>query len=143
MKQVILILSLITLTFCKSFASDPVSTLVQKNFNAKFSGATDVSWSQANGYAVAAFSQDGKRKYAYYNQSADLVVVAEAIQLQQLSEDQRSNLDENFSDYTVKEAYKMKNEDGIRYYLVLENKKESIILNGVSAEWEIVKRTKK
>ena len=143
MKQVILILSIVTLSLTKSFAADPVSTFLEKTFNSKFSNAKEVSWSQANGYSIAAFTLDGKRKYAYYNQAAELVVVAEGITLQQLSEDQRANLEENFSGYSVKEAYKMKNDEGTRYYIVVENEKEIIILNSVSADWDVVKKTKK
>ena len=143
MKRIIITLGLFALTISQSFAADPtVSTAVVKSFEARFANATDVSWSEADGYAIAAFTQNGVRRYAYYNQAAELVVVAQPITIRQLSEDLQFSLEENFSGYEVNELYKMKNEDGTRYYGVLKNKKESIIINGVSGEWEIVKKVK-
>lgn len=141
MKQVILILSLFVLAITKSFAADPVSSAVEKTFQSKFAGATDVKWSEANGYTVANFVQEGKKKFAYFTSGGELVVVAEPIH--QLSADQQESLEESFRGYTITEAYKMKSNEGTRFYLVIENQKESLILNNTAGGWEVVKRNKK
>jgi len=144
MKQVIIILGFLFITAGKSIAADPsVSSEVLKSFQTTFAAAKEVSWSQAEGFYIASFQLNGKKKHAYYNQSAELVVVAEPISMNQLTDELQANISERFSHAFVREVYKLKDNAGIRYYAVLETEKEKIIVNASGDVWEVAKRSKK
>lgn len=144
MKQVIIILAFLAMALSKSFAADPaVSNDVLKSFQSTFSAAKEVSWSQAEGFYIASFFLNGKKKYAYYNQSGELVVVVEPITMNQLSVELQADIIEQFSYAYVREVYKMKDNSGVRYYAVLETEKEKLIVNATGDVWEVAKKSKK
>ena len=144
MKQVLIVLSILVMAFSKSVAADPsVSNEVMKSFQAAFATAKEVSWSQADGFYVVSFQLNGKKKYAYYNQSAELVVVAEPINIHQLTDELQADIIQRFTNAHLRELYKMKDSSGIRYYAVLETEKDKIIVNAIDDVWKVAKRTRK
>jgi hypothetical protein len=144
MKKIVITLSLMLAVIAQSFAADPtVSASLQKEFEARFARAKDVSWSQAEGFSVAAFTQYGKKLFAYFNSSNELVVVAEPINLQMLPEEALASLVEEHPDYTIAEVYKMRSDDGVRYHAVLKNEKEKVFVTSTGKQWAVAKRIKK
>jgi hypothetical protein len=144
MKKIIITLSLMVAVLAQSFATEPgVTASTQKAFESQFARAKDVSWSQSGEFVIASFTQYGKKLYAYYNQSSELVVVAEPITLQALPAEMFVSLVEGHPDYIVSEVYKMKSDDGVRYHAVIENAKEKVFVNNSGEGWSITKKTKK
>ncbi|MGZ3837426.1 MAG: hypothetical protein ACXVMS_02085 [Flavisolibacter sp.] len=145
MKRIIITLSvLFTLATSYSFASEvKVSHTVLQAFQSRFSDAENVQWSQANGFTVAAFTIDDQKQYAYFNTAGELTVVAEPLTVKQLSKSQKANLEKSYGDYTVTDAYKLEDNDGTKYYVVVENSSKRIILSTSANKWEVVKSSAK
>lgn len=144
MKQVFIIISLFVVTTVRSYAADPnVSATIEQAFKSTFLKAENVSWATEKDFTVASFTIAGKKQFAYYNQLAELVVVAEPLTLRQLPISLEEGLSDNFSDCTPIELYKMKNDEGIRYYAVLVSAKEKLFVSWNGGEWQIAKSTKK
>jgi hypothetical protein len=143
MKRIITALSLVlTLAITSSFAADvKVSASVMQTFKSRFADAQNVIWSQANGFTIAEFTQDETKQFAYFNTAGDLAVVAEPLAVTQLSKAQQSNLRKAFADYTVTDVYKLQDEEGSKYFAVVENSSKKLILNTTSSKWDIVKTT--
>jgi hypothetical protein len=144
MKKIIIILSLFIVSINQSFATEPnVSSAIVKEFELRFNRAKDVSWSVTHDFVVASFTQYGKKLSAYFNQSAQLVVVAEPITVQLLPAELFISLVENHPTHTISEVFKMKSDEGVRYYAVLETKSEKLYVNNNGNEWSIAKKIKK
>lgn len=145
MKRFIITLSvLLTLATTYSFASDTkVSNSILQAFKSRFTDAENVKWSQANGFTVAEFTTEDQKQYAYFNTAGELTVVAEPLSFNQLSKSQRMNLQKNYSDYTIADVYKLEDNDGVKYYVVVENSSKKIILSTNASKWDVVKTTVK
>jgi hypothetical protein len=136
MKRILFVLGLSLFIFGSAFATDvPVTAVTLRSFEINFRGAKDVSWSESEKFSIARFTLEGKTKYAYFDAAGDLVVVAEPITLNELSDVQKANLYKNFEAYTITDLYKMVNEEGTRYFAVVENKNKQLILSNTSGKW--------
>lgn len=145
MKRFIITLSvLLTLATTYSFASDTkVSNSILQAFKSRFTDAENVKWSQTNGFTIAEFTTEDQKQYAYFNTAGELTVVAEPLSFNQLSKSQRMNLQKNYSDYTIADVYKLEDNDGVKYYVVVENSSKKIILSTNASKWDVVKTTVK
>jgi len=72
-----------------------------------------------------------------------LTVVAEPLTMKQLSKAQQANLLKNFQDYAITEIYRLDDNEDIKYYAVVENSTQKLILNTSATKWNIVKTTQK
>lgn len=146
MKRIVIALSvLFTLaTTTTAFAGEvKVSSSVMQAFKARFADAVNVSWSEANGFTIAEFTLDDTRHFAYYNAAAELTVVAQPLTIKELSKVQQTNLRKNYADYTVVDVYQLEDNDGVKFYTIVENSSKKIILSTTSSKWEVVKSTNK
>ncbi len=144
MKQLFIILSLFISSVMSSYAADPnVSASIEQAFKSKFTKAENVSWAIEKDFTIATFTLSGKKQIAYFNYAAELIVVAEPLTLRQLPISLEEALADNFSNSTPIELYKMKNDDGVRYYAVLVSAKEKLFVNWNGDEWQIAKSIKK
>lgn len=146
MKRIIITLSvLFTLaTTTTAFASEvKVSPSVMQAFKARFADAESVSWSEAKGFTIAEFTIDDEKQIAYFNAAGELTVVAQPLTIKELSKAQRTNLRKNYADYTVVDIYQLEDNEGIKYYAIVENGAKKIILSTTSNKWDVVKSTNK
>lgn len=145
MKRLFITLSVVFALFAvNSFANDvKVSNAVLQAFKSRFSDAENVNWSQVNNFTVAEFTLDEKKHFAYYNAAGELAVVAEPLTMKQLSKAQQANLLKNFQDYAITEIYRLDDNEDIKYYAVVENSTQKLILNTSATKWNIVKTTQK
>jgi len=144
MKQLLFIISFFALLSHKSIAAETtIPSTILHSFYSSFAEAKDVSWEQKDELTVASFYLDGIKKYAYYSEAAELLVVAENITLAQLPASLHAQLQEKFGKYTISEAFKIKGVHGMRYSVILESVKEKVFLSSADGDWEVAKRTRK
>jgi hypothetical protein len=146
MKRIIITLSvLFTLaTTTTAFASEvKVSPSVMQAFKARFADAENVSWSEANGFTIAEFTLDDTKHFAYFNAAGEITVVAQPLTVKDLSKAQQTNLRKNYADYTVVDVYQLEDNEGVKYYAVVENASKKIILSTTTSKWDVVKSTNK
>lgn len=145
MKRIIITLSvLFTLAVTTAFASEvKVSSAVMQAFKTRFADAENVNWSQANGFTIAEFTLDDTKQFAYFNEAAELTVVAQPLTLKQLSKAQQTNLRKNYAGYRIVDIYQLEDSEEIKFYAVVENESRKIILNTTSSRWNVVKVTNK
>lgn len=145
MKRIIITLSAVFMLLSTySFATDvKVSYTVMQAFKARFSDAENVSWSQTNGFTVAEFTVDEKKQYAYFNTAGELTVLAEPLTITQLSKSQQANLNKAYGTYTIVDIYRLEDNEGLKYYAVVENSAQKIILSTTTNKWDVVKTTNK
>lgn len=145
MKRVLFTLCVVlTLATTTAFAGDvKVSSIVLSLFKEKFAGAQNVSWSEANGFTIAEFTLDAAKQFAYFNAAGELTVVAQPLALQDLSKAQQAGLHKKYGDYNVVDIYQLEDNEGVKYFVVVENATQKIILNTTSTKWDVFKTIKK
>jgi hypothetical protein len=124
-----------------AFATDNVTPSILRSFENTFSNASEVSWSTIDNFTVARFTQDTKVYYAYYNRSSELTLVAECISPEQLNKTQQRNLKKEYGDYLVSDVYKVEDEDGTRYFAVVESSSTKIILRSIGNSWDVLRKS--
>jgi len=140
MKRIIVLFAFLMLATFSGFANDvKVSPAVRQAFKAKFTGAENVTWSEVNEFTVAAFTLDDIKQYAYFNNAGELTVLAQPLTLKQLSKKQQANLQNDYNNYAIVDLYKTDDSEEVRYYAVIENETQRIILSTTLAKWEVVK----
>ena len=144
MKQILIVFSFIVLGLSQSKANEtPIPSVVLQSFFKTFSKASDVSWEQTNGFTVAAFTMDGHKQYAYYNDANELVVTAEPISSESLPDELQSDLKASYSKYLVVDVYRFKIGNEISYRAVVENSKRKIFLQSFNNTWDEARLIKK
>jgi hypothetical protein len=145
MKRIMITLFVfLTLAATSAFAGEVnVSPVIRQAFNARFTGAENVSWSQADEFTVAEFTLDEVKQYAYFNSAGELTVVAQPMTVKQLSKRQQETLNKGYGDYTIVNVYKTDDGQEQKYYAVVENDNQKVIVSTTSSRWEVVKSTKK
>jgi hypothetical protein len=145
MKRIIITLFVfLSLATTSAFASEVnVSPVIRQAFNARFTGAENVSWSQADEFTVAEFTLDDVKQYAYFNNAGELTVVAQPMSVKQLSKKQQASLSNGYGDYSIVNVYKTDDGQEQKFYAVVENDNQKVILSTTSSKWEVVKTTKK
>jgi hypothetical protein len=145
MKRIIITLFVfLSLATTSAFASEVnVSPAIRQAFNARFTGAEKVTWSQAGEFIVAEFTLDDVKQYAYFNSAGELTVVAQPMTVKQLSKKQQATLSSAYGDYTIVNVYRTDDGQEQKYYAVVENDNQKVIVSTTSSKWEVVKATKK
>lgn len=144
MKHFLFILSFFALLSHHSHANDAlIPTPLLQSFYSSFTDAEDVRWEKAGKLTVASFFSQGKKKFAYYNQSAELVVLAELISVDQLPENMRRSFQQNFGRQTVSDLFLLKDAQGISYHAIFETAKDKIFVKSTDESWEIEKQVRK
>jgi len=144
MKQLLLLLCLAILGTNPLEAKEtPIPSVILHSFFSKFKSATDVCWSQNNGFTVASFSVDHHKKFAYYSHSNELILVAEPITADRLPSNLQEEIESMYKHYATVDVYKLDENGNTTYSAVVENEKRKIFLKSAGNYWEEVKLVKK
>jgi hypothetical protein len=60
-----------------------------------------------------------------------------------LNKTQQKNLGKAYADFTISDVYKVEDEEGSRFFAVVENSHSKIILKSVGNGWEMMKSSHK
>jgi len=144
MKRIFFILGFLSIMAGTAFANEiKVSNTILRAFASTFTTARDVKWSQAEGFLIAEFISEEGKQYAYYNQAGELVVVAQAIEISELSAGQQKHLRNMAQGYHITALYKMNGNEEIRYFAVLETPEKKVIVSTTGKRWQVNSTTAK
>lgn len=114
-----------------------------ENFQATFSGASNVEWTSKENFTKASFIQNEQKVEVFYNPEGDYIASTSQIRLDELPSFVKRTFAKKYSDYTVKEAFKFKAEDENDYFISAENEKENLVLKVKEGSVLVYSRTSK
>ncbi len=119
--------------FAKSTSS--TNTIAIKQLKAEFKDAANVTWSSTqSNLTEASFEWNGQRLHAFYNAEGTQVAVSREINEDKLPLKAQQTIKNKYEGYKIAEAIEYNGtEEGLSYYVSLENANKKIILN-ISAE---------
>jgi hypothetical protein len=141
MKSLFLVLGLaLSLVATNSYAVDikTINTILQK-FGREFKQAKDIRWTNTDELLVIEFKEEEKTRYAYYNQEAELLVLAKPMTVGQLNESLQQELAKKYSAFVVTDVYQLNDKEGIKYSAVAIKGNEKIILSSNGKKWQLMK----
>lgn len=105
-----------------AFAADTkdvakVSYGVKANFEARFSGATNVSWTLRDNFTKATFTLAGQQVEAFYSVDGELIASSRKVEFGKLPLEGIQAIQKKYSTYTVSETIEF-DQDGDRSYFV-------------------------
>ena len=98
------------------------------NFKSSFAGASHVEWSSKENFTIASFLQDDHKVEVFYNTDGDFVAASNQVGMEQLPSYFKKVVEKKYSNYTVKEAFKLNGNDEIAYFIFAENDEDKIVL---------------
>lgn len=144
MKHILLIFYFVIIISGRSHANDkPIPTPMLHSFYSTFTDAQDVRWEQSGKLTLASFILHGKKKFAYYNDLSELIIVADPIALEELPETLRESVHKSFGRYMISEIFKLKDAQGISYHIILASPKEKLFVKSNGRNWEVEKDVRK
>jgi len=136
----------LSLTSLRSFAGEIViSDAALSSFKATFSNATEVHWTTLNEYYKVSFFLQGEYITAYYDNYGQRIAVTRNITLKNLPLSLQISLKTEYDNYWISDIFEInKTEDGIAYYVTIENADSRIVLkSGSTPEWTTFKKISK
>lgn len=128
-----------------TFANDEkISNNIIASFQSSFKDASEVNWSRINDLYVATFTMQNQKASAYYNAQGNLIATGRYITYQQVPIALFASLQEKAKGYHITGIMEVSNEDGIHYYVSLENEKQTIQLKSIALNnWSLYKKMRK
>ncbi len=103
-----------------------VSSLLKKDFPA----ASNISYKEGKTFTTVSFVWNNQRLQAFYDNDGNKIGISRAIQLQSLPMSAYSTIQTKYAGYAATEAIEMDNtQDGVSYYVSLQNDTERLILH--------------
>lgn len=127
-------------TTTTSFAGDKnIPGTVSTSFAKHFIGAKNASWSHVGILYEVQFEQDQQVYYGFYNEEGDLVVLSRHISPDKLETKLQSNLKKYFDEgYWVTDLFEIKSENGISYFLIINNADRQLELKSTdNGKWNV------
>ena len=114
------------------------NTIAIKQLKAEFKDAANVTWSNTKTQLTeASFEWNGQKLHAFYNAEGDQVAVSREVNEDKLPLKAMQTIKSKYDGYKTTEAIEYNSaEEGLSYYVSLENGNKKIILN-VSAEGSV------
>jgi hypothetical protein len=131
MKKIILSLAIVVAVFSSAFAGHTgnYKELAVAAFQKDFHKASDVSWAVTDRYIQAQFSIDRETMFAYYDFQGKLIGLVHHILTSSLPENLSKDIKKHYSNYWVSELFQVTTDDGVFYYVQLNNGDETIVLS--------------
>jgi hypothetical protein len=131
MKKSILSIAIVLAVIGTAFGKHP-STVTQRaaaSFQNDFRQASEVSWAETNNYVLATFSMNRETMFAYYDFQGNLIGLVHHILTTSLPENLKADIKKHYGGYWVSELFQITNEQGVYYYIQLQNADETIVLS--------------
>lgn len=122
MKKILIAALMAVLVGSSAFAADTkdaakVSYRAKSNFEAHFSGATNITWTQREHYTKVSFTLAGQPVEAFFSLEGELMGSSRAIEFSKLPLEAIQTIQKKYSTYTVSESIEF-NEGGEKSYFV-------------------------
>jgi hypothetical protein len=140
------LISVLSLVNTKAHASDDVtvSAAVLASFQSAFKNASEVKWKTSGDYYKADFIVNEQYVTAYYDSNAALVAVTRNVNSFQLPITLQTKLKASYEQYWISELFELSNENGVSYYVTVENGDSKITLQSLNAtEWTVYQKQSK
>lgn len=140
------LISVFSLVNVKAHASDDVnvSAAVLASFHSAFKNASDVKWKTSGDYYKADFVVNEQYVTAYYDDNAMLVAVTRNINSFQLPITLQTKLRASHPEYWISDLFELSNENGVSYYVTVENGESKITLRSTnSTDWTVYQKQSK
>jgi hypothetical protein len=143
MRKIILALAVILIAGLSSgFANTPVdiNKKAAAAFHADFKKAKDVKWVESPKYIQVQFNLDDKVMYAYYSPDGRLICQTRNILTTDLPAYLRNDIKKNYGSYWVSELFQLSTDQGVSYYVRLEDGEGYVTLSAESGDnWRTYK----
>lgn len=124
--------------------NDGVAPAALESFQSSFKSATEVSWSVSNTHYKASFNLNGQYATAYYGLDGKLMGLTRNISSMQLPIALQASLKNDYDGYWITNLFEMANEEGISYYITLENADSQLVLKASgNDDWSQFKKQRK
>ena len=145
MKMLVIAFTLFASVLTQStYANDGgVTPEVLKSFQSKFSTAKDADWSLAQDLYKVQFSLDGQCVTAFYNADGNMAALTRNITSVQLPMTLQTTLKNEYKDYWIADLFELSNDEGVQYYVTLEDADSKVILKSNSGSWNPYQRQRK
>lgn len=121
-----------------------VSSAITASFNSAFKNAADVKWNTAGAYYKADFVLNGQHVTAFYDGAASLIAVTRNVTSFQLPITLQAKLKASYEQHWISDLFELSNEDGVSYYVTLENGNGKITLKSTgSNDWTVYQKQSK
>lgn len=128
MKKLLLAALIVVAAGSSAFALDAtnVNFKVKSSFEAKFSGAQNVTWSAKDAYLKATFTIADERVEAFFGTDGDLIGLSRQVDLKKLPLNAIQTIQKKYGDYKVTEIIEFDRDGEKAYYVSLadDNKKQ-------------------
>lgn len=145
-KTIVALMMMVTLGVTSVFAGgEKVSPAVLSAFNSEFASAQEVSWFVAGDYYKAAFTFNGQRVFAYYDENAELLGVTRYISTTQLPLSLMKDIKSRITaDIWVSGLVEVSSGTGTTYFITLEDADSKTILKSSNGgNWTVHEKNKK
>lgn len=145
MKPLFILLTMLSSFFVKSaMANDEIVTPpILKSFHNSFNEAKEVRWIIGKEFVRAEFEFNGQYLTAFYSGDGKLVAITKNITSTQLPIVLQTSLKKEYANYWISELFEVSNEEGVAYYITLENASTKVVLKSSFNNWnQYQKKTK-
>lgn len=143
MKQLFFSLFFIALFGNAATAADTPSSPVLRSFHKTFAQAKDVSWTTGSDLFVVNFRYNNQHITAYYAVDGEMVVMTKNILSTQLPLMLEASLKENYTGYWISSVVECSNNEGVNYYVTVENADQKVVLVSAANSWNVQTRKSK
>lgn len=142
MKKLLVILTVVGSFYtATSFAKNTTPAVVTQSLQTSFTGAKETSWSVVNNLYKAEFVLDAQTITAYFNADGTLVASARTITASQLPILLQADLKKDYANYVAASTLEIDNEDGVTYYVTVENGSKTVQLKSTDyGTWTVFQK---
>ena len=137
MKSLFILLTVLSSLFVKSASAndETISLPILQSFQNSFTAAKEVRWVTARDFIRADFEFNGQYLTAFYSLEGKLVGVTKNISSTQLPVVLQTTLKKEYSHYWISDLFELSNDNGVSYYVTLENADGKVILQSGVSGW--------
>ena len=145
MKPILIAVALLAGTFTKSVAAEvpAVQPTVLQSFKTTFTNATEVGWSTTKDLYKADFALNGRYVTAYFREDGTMQALVRHISADNLPIILQTALKNNHKGEWVTDILEVTSENGVQYYVTLENADAQIVLKSSSTTWSTYQKQHK
>ena len=144
MKKVFVAIAMVFSSVAYSFAGETeIDQKLINVFRAEFAGAQDATWEAHSNFYQVSFTQEGKKFFAFYSKSRNLIGLAHYVLSTDLPGHLQAQLRHSYADYWIADLFELKNDEGNSYYVTLQNAHGKIVLESKELNsWEVFRKYK-